>query len=230
MKLMIASPSISNRYCGEYVQGIIALQAVAAKSSTIETIEYTFHAGGSHISGARNKIADLFLKSNCDSLLSIDDDVGFNGKDVVDMVELDLDLVGGTYPRKALDYESAFNAAKSGADLAGFKRALMTYSFASESNVVYNPTKRIIRTDSVPTGLLLASRRTFDEIRKRCPENEMIGKFNFFGYGPVDGDRKEWGEDYYFSKLAMKSGIQPHIYLGAKVDHYGLFRYEGFRQ
>jgi hypothetical protein len=68
----------------------------AARVSATLVIE----AGNPHVDDMRNGIVATFLASDCDQLVFIDEDVGFEAEDLLALILTDRPLVGGIYPKK----------------------------------------------------------------------------------------------------------------------------------
>ncbi len=58
-----------------------------------------------HVDDARNAIVREFLMSKADALVFIDNDVGFEPRDLVNLCLYDRDVVGGVYPMKQTEEE-----------------------------------------------------------------------------------------------------------------------------
>jgi predicted O-methyltransferase YrrM len=68
-------------------------------------ITLCIEAGNCHVDDARNSLVREFLKTDCTDLVFIDADVGFRCEDLLKLVSVDRDVVGGVYPKKE-DVES----------------------------------------------------------------------------------------------------------------------------
>lgn len=228
--IYLVTPSNDGNFCGGYVAGLLELQRLA-RNRTESGIDLTFvwgkHTGSSHICMARNFCAHRFLnETDLSHMLFVDADIEFRGRDALALYDLGLDLVGGTYPRKTIDWESAFNAARAGRDLEQMKRA--AYSFCGRldgDTVRFKPALSCLVSSHLPTGFMMVSRKAFETIAAAHPmERFADGKVNFFGY-PNGNER---GEDFRFCELASQAGIEPHMYLKAQLNHVGTHTYRGF--
>lgn len=224
--IYIVTPCMSGKCSVGYVKGMLEYSKLATERKL--PTEYLFHQGGSHVCIARNHCVDGFLKSNWDAMLFVDDDIGFRGQYILDLYDSGLDLVGGTYARKHLDLESAFNCALQTKDFEAFKKAMYTYSARldlTDKNIRYLPEKRVIEASHLPTGFLLIRRKVFETIAEAFPQYRFEGgQYNYFGY-PESGIA--FGEDYYFCDKATKAGIKLYMHAGMRLDHAGHHTYEG---
>lgn len=64
-------------------------------------VELAMLMGDCHVDDARNRLVRDFLASDCQDLVFIDADVGFQTADLICLLNHDRDVVGGAYPKKA---------------------------------------------------------------------------------------------------------------------------------
>lgn len=64
-------------------------------------VELGILLGDCHVDDARNALVNDFLKSACDDLVFLDADVGFQSADLIRILSVDRDIVGGVYPKKS---------------------------------------------------------------------------------------------------------------------------------
>jgi hypothetical protein len=96
-KLFIATPMYGGMSHGLYVKSALDLQTTMAKYG-VET-KFSFLFNESLITRARNYLVDEFLRSGYTHLLFIDSDIHYNPQDVLALLALDKDVIGGPYPR-----------------------------------------------------------------------------------------------------------------------------------
>ncbi len=92
-KLFVATPMYGGMAHGLYVKSCLDLQATMAKYG-IDT-KFSFLFNESLITRARNYLVDEFLRSECTHLLFLDSDIHYNPQDVLAMMALDKDVIGG---------------------------------------------------------------------------------------------------------------------------------------
>jgi protein-L-isoaspartate(D-aspartate) O-methyltransferase len=67
--------------------------------------KFSFLFNESLITRARNYLVDEFLhRSDCTHMLFLDSDISFDPKDVIALLALDKDVIGGPYPKKAIKW------------------------------------------------------------------------------------------------------------------------------
>ena len=96
-KLFIATPMYGGMNHGLYMKSCLDLQTTFMRYG-IE-IKFSFLFNESLITRARNYLVDEFLRSDYTHMLFIDSDINFNAQDVIALLALDKDVIGGPYPK-----------------------------------------------------------------------------------------------------------------------------------
>jgi hypothetical protein len=112
MKLFIATPMYGGIAKNNYtisMQNLLVTLSNRGHSITTTTI-----GNESLITRARNTLAHKFIKSDCDALLFIDADHGWDANDVARMIECGKDFIGAIYPMKGLNWDNIRLAATAG--------------------------------------------------------------------------------------------------------------------
>jgi hypothetical protein len=109
-KLFVATPMYGGMAHGLYIKSCLDLQTTMNKYG-IET-KFSFLFNESLITRARNYLVDEFLRSDYTHLLFIDSDIHFSAQDVVALLALEHDVIGGPYPKKAINWENVAQAAR----------------------------------------------------------------------------------------------------------------------
>ena len=109
-KLFVATPMYGGMAHGLYIKSSLDLQSTMNKYG-IET-KFSFLFNESLITRARNYLVDEFLRSDFTHLLFIDSDIHYSPQDVIALMALDKDVIGGPYPKKAIKWRSIQSAIK----------------------------------------------------------------------------------------------------------------------
>jgi hypothetical protein len=194
------------------------------KSNGIE-IDYAFLANESLIQRGRNYLCDQFLKKeDFTHLLFIDADIEFHAEDIIKMIEADVDLIGGIYPKKKLHWD------RNGTDK--HMATMMDYVVAplNQTDVIddiYKP--QPVRF--VGTGLMLISRNVLDKMKQDAPDEWFYadGKpyYKFFDCILNQESRVYLSEDYYFCDRWQQLGGTVYAAYWTRCTHWGLFGFEG---
>ena len=162
---------------GTYTKASTDLAMMCASNGIGIQFYYLFNE--SLIQRARNYIADEFLRSDCTHLLFIDADIGFNPRDVLGLLAVNLtdpekfNVVTGLYPKKTIAWEKVSKAAKAGkGDENPFDLEHYTADY------VFNPVNKTssfslaepLEIGEGGTGFMLIPRRTFEKFAEAYPE------------------------------------------------------------
>lgn len=95
-RLFITSPAYSSTYCAEYVDSLVG----TIKDCAAHGIKTAYQqVNGVHwIDIARDICAHVFLHSDCDYMLQIDADLGFDPTAARRLMEQDKPIIAGVYP------------------------------------------------------------------------------------------------------------------------------------
>jgi hypothetical protein len=214
----------------------------------IELQEY-FLFNESLVQRARNYVVDEFLRSNCTHLMFIDADIGFNAKDVLSLLAIQVSepekyqIVTGPYPKKTIAWEKVKNAVKSGkgdenpADLAFYSA---DYVFNPSKNVTSFRIDEPVEVAEGGTGFMLIPRSVFEKYAEAYPEysykpdhvrtenfdgSREITAFFDCGIDPVS--KRYLSEDYFFCHNARKIGINIHMCPWMSLQHVGTYIFRG---
>ena len=184
-KLFVATPMYGGQNAGLYMKACLDLQGLCMQYG-IEC-RFSFLFNESLITRARNYLADEFLRSNYTHLLFIDSDILFDPNDVLALIALDKDIIGGPYPKKSINWKN-------------IAMALVKDPTTSPQNLealagdyVFNPvpgTKSFKVTEplevmEIGTGFMMIKRHVFDKFKEAYPKQnykpDHVGQANFDG-------------------------------------------------
>jgi hypothetical protein len=114
-KLFVATPMYGGMSHGLYVKSCLDLQTVMMRYG-IE-VKFSFLFNESLITRARNYLVDEFLRTDFTHMLFIDSDIHFDPNDIVALMALDKDVVGGPYPKKSMNWGNIAYAARTHPEL-----------------------------------------------------------------------------------------------------------------
>jgi hypothetical protein len=232
---------------GLYIKACLDLQNVMGKYG-VET-KFSFLFNESLITRARNYLVDEFLRSDCTHMLFIDADVHYNASDVVALLALDKDVIGGPYPKKAINWKNVAEAARKHPDLdpKELEKLVGEYVF----NVVRG-TKQFSVTEplevmEIGTGYMMIKREVFDKMKDAYPtihyRPDHAGQANFDGsryihayfdtvIDTIDsivggGSDRYLSEDYMFCQMWRKIGGQIFLCPWMRTQHVGTYAFTG---
>lgn len=246
-KLFVATPMYGGMAHGLYIKSSLDLQTTMNKYG-IET-KFSFLFNESLITRARNYLVDEFLRSDHTHLLFIDSDIHYNPQDVLALMALDKDVIGGPYPKKSINWGNVAQAARSHPNMEAkeLEQLVGEYVF----NVVKG-TKQFTVTDplevmEIGTGFMLVKKEVFEKMEKEYPmiryKPDHVGQANFDGTRYIHayfdtvidskgsitdgGSERYLSEDYMFCQMWRKMGGQIYLCPWMKTQHIGTYAFTG---
>ena len=238
-KIFVATPMYGGQCFGFYTQSILQLQALMQQEGIDSAFSFMFNE--SLITRARNALADAFIKSNSTHLLFIDSDIGFNPHDVVKMIKADVDMIGGIYPKKEINWDSVKRAMDQGVPNESIQYYTGSFvvnlvGYAGEVTVPFHEPCEIYNAG---TGFLLIKREVFDKLSEHVPtyKNDVKDLGNtlqntqeikeFFATSIEPETGRLLSEDYHFCYIWRKIGGKVYAAPWAQLTHNGFYSFQG---
>ena len=230
--IFVATPMYGGMNHGLYAKACLDLQAICIQYGV--NIKFSFLFNESLITRARNYLVDEFInRSECTHLLFLDSDIHFDPRDVIALLALDKDVIGGPYPKKAIKWRSVKKALEKNPSMEAQDLEKVTGDY------VFNPVKGTaqftvtepLEVMEIGTGYMMVKREVFAKMEAAYPmiryKPDHVGQANFDGsryihaffdtvIDSVDsitggGSDRYLSEDYMFCQMFRKIGGQ--IYL-----------------
>jgi hypothetical protein len=244
--IFVGAPMYGGNASGVFCKSTNDLSALCARNGIKLVFYYLFNE--SLISRARNYCVDEFLRSDCTHLIFIDSDIGFNPKDVLSLLGLQIthpdqfDVLSGPYPSKVIAWEKVKRAVELGRAENPFD--LQYYA----SDYVFNPVENIpsfrvdqpVEVSKAGTGFMLIPRNVFERYKAAYPElsykPDHVRTENFdgsreivayFDCGIEPETKRYLSEDYFFCWNARKIGIRFHMCPWMQLNHVGTYTFRG---
>jgi len=235
-RLIVATPA-HNGYHDSYLGSILGLTTLCAERGMPLTTHRLL--GHSSIPHARTTMMrDFLYKTDGTHLIFIDSDIGFDPQDVLDMVDLDLPIVGAVCCQKRYDWEAIEKAAQQGQQTTALKPAgelalagaIFTFDTGATGNDVDLAKRAPVSVRRVGFGLTVIKRAVIETLAARgTPKVELDGGPDF---PPLcntrvvqSADRPgkwEWlTEDYAFCSRAADVGFSTYLAWWTKTTHTG---------
>ena len=246
-KLFVATPMYGGMAHGMYVKASLDLQAIMSKYG-VET-RFSFLFNESLITRARNYLVDEFLRSDCTHLLFIDPDVHYNPQDVVALLALDKDVIGGPYPKKAINWNNIALAARKHPDLAPqeLENLVGDYVFNVVKGTQQFSVTEPLEVLEIGTGYMMVKREVFPILEEKYPQlrykPDHVGQAHFDGSRYIHayfdtvidtldsatggGSERYLSEDYMFCQLWRKAGGSIFLCPWMKTQHIGTYPFTG---
>jgi len=249
--IFVATPMYGGMNHGLYMKACLDLQGICMQYGI--QVKFSFLFNESLITRARNYLVDEFIhRSECTHLLFIDSDINFNPQDVIAMLALDKDVIGGPYPKKAIKWRSVKRALEKNPDLDPQKLEKVAGDF------VFNPVKGTAQFSvteplsvlEIGTGFMMVKREVFTKMEEAYPmiryKPDHVGQANFDGSryihaffdtvidtadsitgGGSDRYLSEDYEDYMFCQMWRKIGGEIYLCPWMRTAHIGTYHFHG---
>lgn len=247
-KLFVATPMYGGMNHGLYAKACLDLQALCMQYGI--QVKFSFLFNESLITRARNYLVDEFVtRSDCTHLLFLDSDIHFDPRDVIALLALDKDVIGGPYPKKAIKWRAVKKAIEKNPNIEPDQLANVTGDY------VFNPVKGTAQFNiteplevlEIGTGFMLVKREVFTQMEAAYPmiryRPDHVGQAHFDGsryihaYFDTVIDTKEsitgggsdryLSEDYMFCQMFRKIGGKIYLCPWMKTDHIGTYHFRG---
>jgi len=244
--IFVGAPMYGGQCSGIFTKSTNDLSAMCARYGIKLNFYYLFNE--SLVQRARNYCVDEFLRSDCTHLMFIDSDIGFDAKDVLSLLGIQIthpdqyDILTAPYAKKSIAWEKVKKAVELGKGKNPFD--LMYYA----GDYVFNPVANIksfridepVEVSEAGTGFMLIPRSVFARYKEAYPElsykPDHIRTENFDGTREImayfdctiDPDSRRYlSEDYFFCWNARKIGIKVHMCPWMNLQHVGSYIYRG---
>ena len=247
-KLFVATPCYGGQCFGLYAKACLDLQATAIQYGM--ECRFSFIFNESLITRARNYLVDEFLRSGCTHLLFIDSDIQYNPQDILALLALDKDIIGGPYPKKSINWGAVWKASKRLINDKDFDESKFSPGELEgvTGEYVFNPvpgTTQFKVTDplevmEIGTGFMMVKREVFDTYKEKYPhlnyKPDHIGQANFDGSRYIHAffdtvidpkSHRYLSEDYMFCQNAREIGFKVWLCPWMKTTHVGTYGFQG---
>ena len=209
--VLIGLPIYDNRIECDILQE--CLEAKDDPNCVVKGVQY--YNGDSLIPRGRNKIAKMFLETDCKYLMFIDSDIRFQRWMINRLRVHDKGIVGGVYLKKKLPYEPVMNAVLGEEDGLAIMR-------------------------EIGTGFMMIRRDVLGAFRSMWPEHDYVNDddeqkgiyhdwFKTGVYRGKEDDKSKPGrylsEDYYFCQEAAQLGYKTYLDRNILTQHVGKINY-----
>jgi hypothetical protein len=240
-KLFVATPMYGGMAHGMYAKSCLDLQGLCSQYG-IE-VRFSFIFNESLITRARNYLVDEFLRSGFTHLLFIDADIHFDPRDVLALLGIDKEVIGGPYPKKSIKWPSIIEAVKRKPDItpAELEKVGGDYVFNAVAGTGQFSVGEPLEVLEIGTGFMMIKREVFEKFEKQYPElrykPDHVGQANFDGsryihayfdtvidHGKSD---RYLSEDYMFCQWWRNMGGQIWLCPWMKTNHIGTYAFHG---
>lgn len=223
VKIFIATPAYGHQVTTTYMNSMMKL--IGHKDPDISfTTMIHLQSGMALITQARNNCVATFMETDCDKMLFIDSDIGFDPEAVVRLAKKDVDVALTPYPVKGY----------------GKNGGLQFIVHFKDKDKVEVEDDGFLEIKAGPTGFMMIDRKVFEKMAKHYPEKKCVNtqlvgnsviKMKSFWYTFFDTDvhpeHGYLGEDIAFCNLWTKMGGKIYADAETALTHYGGHGYKG---
>jgi hypothetical protein len=253
-KLFIATPMYGGMNHGMYLKSCLDLKGMCMQFGVEHQFSFIFNE--SLITRARNYLVDEFLRSGMTHMLFIDADIHFDPRDVIALLAMDKEVIGGPYPKKSIKWVSVRDAVKRNPNIepAELEKVAGDYVFNAVAGTGQFNVGEPLEVQEIGTGYMLIERQVFEKFKEQYPElnykPDHVGQANFDGTRyihayfdtvvdrkqtiVVDGVEREVGgsdrylsEDYMFCQWWRNMGGKIWLCPWMKTHHIGTYAFTG---
>jgi len=184
-KLFVATPMYGGMNHGMYMKSSLDLQGICTQYG-IE-VRFSFIFNESLITRARNYLCDEFIRSGFTHMLFIDADIHYDPRDIIAMMSLDREVIGGPYPKKSIKWSSVKEAVRRNPDVnpGDLEKVAGDYVFNAVAGTGQFNVGEPLEVLEIGTGFMMIKREVFEKFEKQYPElhykPDHVGQANFDG-------------------------------------------------
>lgn len=244
IRLFIGTPAYGHQVTVGYLKSMLSLVEVLRQN---KIASHLFAFGNeSLVTRARNSIVAHFLgNKDFTHLLFIDADIIFSPQTVLRLLQKNVEVVGGCYPKKGINWEKVREQVpKEKDDLKLLAKSLdYVMSFATDNESKFNATIEkdgFTKVTKIGTGFLLIQRSAFEKMIKAYPEGKYINQlkgysdpkvmdyfYTFFDTMVEPENRNYLSEDYAFCYKWLKTGGEIWMDTLSPLGHHGSIDFRG---
>lgn len=240
-KLFIATPMYGGKANSNYTISLVNLSVLLTKIDM--NFRYEVIWNEALITRARNTLVKKFLESDCDIMLFIDSDIGFDWQDVAKMLDFmissnDKKILCATYPKKNINWDNIHQAYQKGfikdpKKALDFSSSFVVNFDGDENESSFFDISKPVKVLESGTGFMMIHREVFDKFKEAYPEQMSIDPdsktelFYYFDCKIEEKTRYYLSEDYMFCRYASKIGYSTWILPWAYLTHSGFHIFGG---
>ena len=236
--LFIATPMYGGLCYGTYFESMLKLQAWLIHKDIDAYFSFLYNE--SLITRGRNTLVNDFLKGEATHMMFIDADISFDPAHFFKMLDADVDIICGLYPKKEINWGAVSFAIEKKVPQDQLKYFTGEYvvNMVGDAKSQLVPLDKPFEIQHGGTGFMLIKREVFDTLKDKCPsyvhnmndvnDNSNMGdKITEYFATSIDDKGHLLSEDYHFCKLARDNGIKVWGAAWAQLVHTGTYQYSG---
>ena len=213
LSVMIATPCMKGSYERTYMLSLIRTAEMLKQYGA--TVDFADLPYSSDLILARNKIFGRFLRSANTHLLMIDDDMGWESKDVARLLMMKQPFVAVAGPGKGNPIKYAVNYSDE------YGRALP---------LKFNPTLSAVEASEVGAAFVLIDHSCAERMSQSYADLKFLtidGHEEYGVYNPIVEHERYYAEDFAFCLRWRKIGGKVMVVVDIVLSHTGSYTWQG---
>ena len=236
--IFVATPMYGGMCSGYFTNSLISMTNVMKQVGWDMSFSSMFNE--SLIQRGRNALAHQFLKTPCTHLMFIDADIKFDAGHIPPMVEADVDIICGIYPKKEINWHGVEKAVKEGVDVDKLttRTGSLVVNLVDYTGSVTVPENKPVEIWNGGTGFMLIKREVLEGMKDKVSSyvNDVtimggnIGDsriVEYFACSIEPETQRLLSEDYHFCYMARKNGYKVWAAPWVRLGHLGSYLFEG---
>jgi glycosyltransferase involved in cell wall biosynthesis len=245
-RLFLATPMYGGQCAGMFTKSTADLSALCTSYGIPLQCYFLFNE--SLITRARNYCMDEFMRSECETLIFIDSDIGYSPQDVIAMAALmhqdeKYDILGGPYPKKCISWEKIKLAVDKGIadqDANVLEKFVGDYVFNPKNGGGSISIGEPAEVLELGTGFMMIRKSAAKKFLEAFPQYmykpDHVRTAAFDGtreimqyfQAEIDPKSKRYlSEDYWFCQKAQEIGLRTWLCPWMKLQHVGSYIFGG---
>lgn len=230
-RIFIATPMYGGMCTGAYTKSIMHVPITLTQHGV--AVSFHFIMNNSLIQSARNQLADIFMRDELAThLMFIDADIEFDAMDILHMLNADVDVIGGIYPRKMIAWNRVREAIAAGVpdkELGHYTGDMVVSLLGDVDSLTVKATEPF-PVKGIGTGFMMIKKSVFERLQSKVDtylddDSKTIHEYFTLIKDPETG--KQLSEDYAFCLMCRQLGIPIHVAPWAAFSHIGTYEFKG---
>ena len=191
------------------------------------------------IQRGRNALVHQFLKTQCTHLMFIDADIKFDPNHIPPMVDANVDILCGIYPKKEIDWNSVKKASDEGVEAKELAKRTgsLVVNLVDYAGAVTVPVDKPVEIWAGGTGFMLIKREVLEGLADKVESyNNDVTIINgnitekiveYFACSIEPETQRLLSEDYHFCRVARLNGYKIYAAPWVTLGHFGTYLFEG---
>jgi hypothetical protein len=236
--IFVATPMYGGMCSGYFTNSLISMTNVMKQVGWDMSFSSMFNE--SLIQRGRNALAHQFLKTPCTHLMFIDADIKFDAGHIPPMVEADVDIICGIYPKKEINWHGVEKAVKEGVEVDKLttRTGSLVVNLVDYTGSVTVPENKPVEIWNGGTGFMLIKREVLegmaDKVSSYVNDVTIMGGnigdsriVEYFACSIEPETQRLLSEDYHFCYMARKNGYKVWAAPWVRLGHLGSYLFEG---